>query len=78
MSTFCVRPRECGLKGRSVMTILKRLATVAAMIVIASSVAVAQNAGAPIGKTPSPHKHKHYKMHMRTTPHTHKHMKTQG
>jgi len=59
------------------MTILKRLAIVAAMIVIGSSVAVAQNA-APIGKTPSPHKHKHYKMHMRTTPHTHKHMKTQG
>jgi len=61
------------------MTILKRLAIVAAMIVIASSVAVAQTVpGAPIGKTPSPHKHKHYKMHLRTTPHTHKHMKTQG
>ena len=57
------------------MTILKRLAIVAAMIVIAGSVAVAQ---APIGKTPSPHKHKHYKMYMRTTPHTHKHMKTTG
>jgi len=77
----CVRPCECGLNhiGRNSMTILKKLAIAAAMIVIASSVAVAQTVpGAPIGKTPSPHKHKHYKMHMRTTPHAHKHMKTQG
>jgi putative SOS response-associated peptidase YedK len=63
-------------KGKlGVMATLKRVAIGAAMIVIASSVAVAQ---APVGKTPSPHRHKHYKMHMRTTPHTHKHMKTQG
>jgi hypothetical protein len=67
------------MREEHTMKILKSLAIIAAMVVAGSSVAAAQTVpGAPIGKTPSPHKHKHYKMHMRTTPHTHKHMKTQG
>jgi hypothetical protein len=71
------------------MKTLKSLAIVATLVVVGSSVAVAQTgpttggqqpvaggaAGATKVITPSHHKFKHHRMYMSTTPHKHKHMK---